>query len=102
VIETTRPVASTSRPVHLFLSSEPKSVDCRQMVCRTSFFSKECEDRKIKPEGTVSQESLSSRRRSFNPDSEKPFKDRSISCPDSAEKWQFHRKRAPFYLENRL
>jgi len=20
--------------------------------------------------------------------------------PDSAEKWQFHRKRAPFYLEN--
>ena len=33
----------------------------------------------------------------MNPDSEKPFKDFSISCPDSAEKWQFPRKRAPFY-----
>jgi len=40
--------------------------------------------------------------RYLNPDSEKTFKDCSISYPDFAEKWQFHRKRAPFYLEKRL
>ena len=40
----------------------------------------------------------------FNPDSEKtPLKILlSLSCIDSAEKWRFHRKRAPFHLEKQV
>ena len=39
----------------------------------------------------------------FIPDSEKNSpEDFSICCTDSPEKWQFRRKRALLYLENRL
>ncbi|RKY71257.1 MAG: hypothetical protein DRQ24_07740 [Candidatus Latescibacterota bacterium] len=35
-------------------------------------------------------------------DSQKTFRDFSISCPDFDEDLQFDRKDTPFYLENRL